>query len=206
MSVAVTANSHSQRRSTATSALPSMTRCSSSSDIVTRSSRASIKQPYMLDVEDDMAVAPPVQNVTLYECPFRFLRCWECFYNPEEWRTHAETHFGGNPPPRHAICCFCDMVFNDPNPYICWGLRMHHVAGHHIRGDRLHRCRPDHALMRYLYELGLMQQRELQAHSVDERSSVYGEDELEYVNQPVQPVIRRTDYVVQVNRRGQRRP
>jgi hypothetical protein len=135
--------------------LPSLTWYSSSSDSNSLLSRPSIPQEYMLDIEDHLAVAPPVQVRAIYECPFSFLPCRGLFHNAEQWRTHADTHLQGHSPPAYTICRFCDMVFRDPNPDVCWGLCMNHTAGHYLRGDLLDRSKPDYILAGYAHRLGL---------------------------------------------------
>jgi hypothetical protein len=191
-SLGVTANSHSQQNSLATGALPTMTQCSSLRSSTRDSARLSsiasdFEQQYILESEGGAAVPRPVQRVTVYECPFLFLGCVEWFYDADEWRSHAESHFGNYPPPNHAICCFCDMTFDDDDPNICWGHRMNHVAAHHIRGDRLQRCRPDYALMRYMYHI--RQNPYDQTYALSQGPPVYGPGELVFGNnqQPVQP-------------------
>lgn len=209
--MAITEQSHSRQNSLSTGAIPEMVVECSTRDSAGLSSRASaIDQPYILDIESGAAVARPVQRVIVYECPFLFLQCEEYFYNAEAWRSHAETHFGNHPPPTHAICCFCDMVFDNENPNICWGHRMNHVAAHHMRGDSLRRCQPDYALMRYIYSIGLNRRPECNpAGAFSQASSVFGPGELIYGNQqPVQPapgVGGQPEYIINRDpRRGRR--
>jgi hypothetical protein len=160
----------------------------------------------MLDLVGD--IVEPVQNVNvaIYECPFRFLLCRESFYDPKTWRSHADTHFEGYPPPRHTICCFCDMTFNDESPNVSWGLRMDHVAAHHMQGDRLRQCRPDHSLMRYMYEHVLMLQRGYKAHASSGspgEMTVYDDQQ---AVQSIPGVKRQSEYVDRVERPERRGP
>ncbi|KAI9770802.1 MAG: hypothetical protein M1840_003052 [Geoglossum simile] len=205
-SVAMTGHSHSLQNSFSTGALPGLTQCSTS-DSAGQSTRASaIEQPYKLDTESGFAVAGPVRRVTIYECPFLFLECEELFYNADLWISHAETHFGNHPPPTHAICCFCDRIFDDENPNVCWGNRMNHVAGHYMRGDSLRRCLPDHALSRYYYQI--CQPHSHPAPTPSPAPSVYGPGELVYGDQqPVQPPpgVGRPQFVINVESRQDRR-
>jgi hypothetical protein len=206
----MTEYSHSLQNSSSINALPDMTQCSTRDSAGQSLGTSAIEQPYILGIESGAAVARPVQHVTLYECPFLFLGCEESFYDAEAWRSHAETHFGNHPPPTHAICCFCDWVFDNEDPNVCWGHRMNHVAAHHMQGDSLRRyqCRQDYALARYMYNIR-SQSDHYQARTLSQASSVYGQGELVYGNQqPVQPapgVGRQPEYVIHTDpRRGRR--
>ncbi len=60
-----------------------------------------------------------------------------------DWYAHSLSHYGDAGPPNHALCIFCDAVFDASDPGTCWSNRMNHIA-HHFETDwTMEMSRPD---------------------------------------------------------------
>lgn len=102
------------------------------------------------------------QDPPVLQCPFPFLHCTRHYAmeNMDDWFEHSLSHFirrvGRHTvpivPPTSTTCCFCEMVFEDPDGLACWMERMRHVAWHHHAGHSLAHARPDFKLFRFLWE------------------------------------------------------
>ncbi|KAL5363483.1 hypothetical protein BJX96DRAFT_155793 [Aspergillus floccosus] len=104
---------------------------------------------------------PPPHHPRRYICLFPVLDCHDTFDDAEQWKTHVLSHFRTHDPPDTARCPLCpDMCFED-SPDAgrgrAWDCMLDHVDAAHYRfGQSLAGCRPDFALMQYLFRLRII--------------------------------------------------
>lgn len=97
----------------------------------------------------------------ILQCTFHFLACSFSSNNFEEWLTHCEAHFRGQPLPKNVQCPFCEGWSTSPGSS-AWEARMVHIAAEH-HGQRVGYCSyRDHDLYRYLWSKKVISSAELQ--------------------------------------------
>jgi len=84
-------------------------------------------------------------------CPVLFHR-----ENVQDWYSHSLTHYTyrGAGPPNHALCIFCDTVFDSADPLVCWQNRMQHIANHLLDDADPRKKRPDFRVAKDMLEKG----------------------------------------------------
>jgi len=71
-----------------------------------------------------------------------------------DWYLHSLSHYGDAGPPTHAMCIFCDAVFDSSNPAICWSKRMNHIANHFEDNWTIEMSRPDFGVIKDMRNKG----------------------------------------------------
>lgn len=76
----------------------------------------------------------------------------------EEFHNHMLDHFDG-PPPGKALCIFCNLDFENEDPWSCWEEYLDHIRYQHFRnGMVIEQMRPDFVTWAYLRDTGVLAQ------------------------------------------------
>jgi len=76
-----------------------------------------------------------------------------------DWHAHGLSHYLGASPPTHALCIFCDNVFDSNDPATCWSDRMNHIADHFENGWTMEGSRPDFRVIEDMWIKGCIPDR-----------------------------------------------
>lgn len=78
----------------------------------------------------------------------------------ELWYSHSLSHYNEASPPIHAMCIFCNTVFNSSNPFTCWLNRMNHIADHFEMNRTIEKSRPDFRVIEDMFNKGCISEED----------------------------------------------
>jgi len=119
--------------------------------------------PLLDDVNGILVIPGDEHRPPIYECSFWFLNCSYVSRDAEEWKTHCQSHFRGEEPPRTVQCPLCDeFQYTFEDGWTAWNHRMEHVESfHHNSGQTMRSSRPDFPLFEYLWQRRLIDDQDL---------------------------------------------
>ena len=98
-------------------------------------------------------------------CPFQVLDCQVVFADVVEFKSHFFSHFRGHHLPQYATCFLCGVAFFQPperDPSLIWNNMLDHMIYDHFRaGEDMAVIKADVALMRYMWNRGLVSHAQL---------------------------------------------
>ena len=155
----------SMASTTATDAVPPLTRGTSSASRSSTSAKSSaatdmassiLGDGYILESQDGVLTVPfRYQEDADLLCPFQILDCDQVFADTVHFKMHVFSHFRGHELPTSAACFLCDNKYfqrSEDDPALAWNNMLSHMVHEHFRkGQQLATVRTDFSLMKWMY-------------------------------------------------------